>query len=74
MSDPSGADVFLEINHFFPGDFSFEVKSRKTGDVLLSNEGTGPVQGKAVTASIADDFIKAVKPFRLTSTPRTNPF
>jgi len=65
VDDPSAADVILEIKHVSPGDFPFEVKSRKTGAVLLSNEGTAPPRGEAGAASIAGEFIKAVKPFRV---------
>jgi hypothetical protein len=66
VDDPSAADIVLEVNHVFPGDFPFEVKSRKTGEVLLSSEGTGPLRGKAGAESIAGEFVRAVKPFRAT--------
>jgi hypothetical protein len=54
------------VSHVFPGDFPFEVKSQKTGEVLLSSEGTGPLRGKAGAESIAGEFVRAVKPFRAT--------
>jgi hypothetical protein len=66
VDDPSAADIVLEVSHVFPGDFPFEVKSRKTGEVLLSSEGTGPLRGKAGAESIAGEFVRAVKPFRAT--------
>ena len=66
VDDPGAADIVLEVNHVFPGDFPFELKSRKTGEVLLSSDGTGPLRGKAGAEIIAGQFVRAVKPFRAT--------
>ena len=65
VDDPAVADVVLNVNYTFAWDFPFTLKHQNTSVVLLSGKGIGPFSGPLGAESVADELVKALKPYRL---------
>jgi S1-C subfamily serine protease len=66
VDDPKVADTVLVVGYTFAWDFPFELKHQNTSLVLLAGKGSGPFSGPAGAASVASQFIKLAKPYRVT--------
>jgi len=66
VDDPKVADTVLVVGYTFAWDFPFELKHQNTSLVLLAGKGTGPFSGPAGAASVASQFVKLTKPYRIT--------
>jgi len=67
VDDRRVADAVLEVGYTFAWDYPFELKHQNTTMVLLSGKGTGPFSGPAGAASVAAQFVKLAKPYRIAS-------
>ncbi len=65
VDDPKVADTVLEVGYTFAWDYPFELKHQNTTIVLLSGKGSGPFSGPAGAASVASEFVKLAKPYRI---------
>ncbi len=65
VDDPKVADTVLTVGYTFAWDFPFELKHQNTSIVLLSGKGVGPFSGPLGAASVATEFVKAAKPYRV---------
>ena len=68
VDDPGSADTVLVVSYTFAWDYPFELKHRKSSVLLLAGKGSGPFSGPAGAASVADQFVKALKAWRIPST------
>lgn len=66
VDDRKVADTVLDVGYTFAWDFPFELKHQNTTIVLLSGKGVGPFSGVAGAASVASEFVKSAKPYRIT--------
>ncbi|PYP82456.1 MAG: hypothetical protein DMG65_26235 [Candidatus Angelobacter sp. Gp1-AA117] len=64
VDDPRVADVVLKISYTFAWDYPFELWHQNTTTVLLAGKGIGPFSGPAGAASVAYEFVNAVKEHR----------
>jgi hypothetical protein len=60
VDDAASADAFLEVASAWPGDFTYSVRLRATGAVLITKEGSLAVTGAAATATLAQDVIQSI--------------
>jgi hypothetical protein len=67
VDDRKVADVVLDVGYTFAWDYPFELKHQNTTIVLLSGKGVGPFSGVAGAASVASEFVKLAKPYRISS-------
>ena len=67
VDDRKVADTVLEVGYTFAWDFPFELKHQNTTIVLLAGKGVGPFSGVAGAASVASEFVKLAKPYRVAS-------
>jgi hypothetical protein len=67
VDDRKVADVVLDVGYTFAWDYPFELKHQNTTIVLLSGKGVGPFSGVAGAASLASEFVKLAKPYRISS-------
>lgn len=67
VDDRKVADTVLDVGYTFAWDFPFELKHQNTTIVLLAGKGVGPFSGVAGAASVASEFVKTAKPFRVAS-------
>ena len=65
VDDRKVADTVLDVGYTFAWDFPFELKHQNTTIVLLSGKGVGPFSGVAGAASVASQFVKIAKPYRI---------
>jgi hypothetical protein len=65
VDDRKVADTVLDVGYTFAWDFPFELKHQNTTIVLLSGKGVGPFSGVAGAASVASEFVKIAKPYRI---------
>ncbi len=65
VDDRKVADTVLDVGYTFAWDFPFELKHQNTTIVLLSGKGIGPFSGVAGAASVASEFVKIAKPYRI---------
>ena len=65
VDDSAVADVVLNVNYTFAWDYPFTITHQTTSVVLLSGKGTGPFSGPAGADSVASEFVKSLKPYRL---------
>jgi len=70
VDDRKVADTVLDVGYTFAWDFPFELKHQNTTIVLLSGKGVGPFSGVAGAASVASEFVKLAKPYRINSEPK----
>ena len=65
VDDPKVADTVLVVGYTFAWDFPFELKHQNTSLMLLAGKGSGPFSGPAGAASVASQFVKLAKPYRV---------
>jgi hypothetical protein len=70
VDDPAVADVVLNVSHTFAWDYPFTLKHQNTSVVLLSGKGSGPFSGPAGASSVANELVKALRPYRAEATPK----
>ena len=68
VDDLGAADAVLVISYTFAWDYPFELKHTNTSTMLLAGKGSGAFSGPAGAASVAKQFVNAVKPWRESST------
>jgi hypothetical protein len=66
VDDPGMADVVLVVGYTFAWDYPFTLKHQNTSIELLAGKGYGPFSGPAGAASVAQQLIKLLKPYRST--------
>ena len=66
VDDPAVADVVLEVGYTFAWDYPFSLKYQDTSVVLVSGKGSGPFSGPAGATSVASEFAKLLKAYRVT--------
>jgi hypothetical protein len=54
----------LDVGYTFAWDYPFELKHQNTTLVLASGKGIGLFSGVVGATSVADEFVKIVKPYR----------
>lgn len=64
VDDAAVADVILDVDYTFAWDYPFTVKHQNTSVVLVSGKGSGPFSGPKGAASVANELVKALKPYR----------
>lgn len=64
VDDPRLADVILEVSYTFAWDYPFSLKHQNTSMELLAGKGYGPFSGPAGAASVAQQLVKLLKPYR----------
>jgi len=64
VDDPAVADVVLEVAYTFAWDYPFTLRHQNSSIVLLTGKGSGPFSGPRGATSVADELVKALKPFR----------
>jgi hypothetical protein len=65
------ADVVLEVGYTFAWDYPFSLVHQNTSIVLVSGKGTGPFSGPTGADSVAREFAKLLKPYRVAPSPAT---
>ena len=65
VDDSAVADVILAVGYTFAWDFPFSLKHQNTSVVLASGKGSGPFSGPQGATSVASEFVKLLKPYRL---------
>ena len=70
VDDPAVADVVLNVSHTFAWDYPFTLKHQNTSMVLLSGKGSGPFSGPLGASSVANELVKALKPYRVEATSK----
>jgi hypothetical protein len=69
VDDPKLADTVLVVSYTFAWDYPFELKHQNTSTMLVSGKGQGPFSGVAGAASVANQFVNAVKRYRVPAAP-----
>jgi hypothetical protein len=70
VEDRAVADAVLEVNYTFAWDYPFVLKHQNTSVVLLSGKGSGAFSGPAGASSVAREFVRLLKPYRLAPAPK----
>jgi hypothetical protein len=70
VDDRDVADTVLVVSYTFAWDYPFELRHQNTTTVLLAGKGEGPFSGPLGAADVARQFVKAAKPWRVTTTPK----
>jgi hypothetical protein len=65
VDDRNVADAVLVVGYTFAWDYPFELRHQNTTMVLLAGKGVGPLSGPAGAASVAREFVKLAKRWRL---------
>src|SRR5262245_34009400 len=65
VDDRSVADAVLVVGYTFAWDYPFELRHQNTTMVLLAGKGVGPLSGPAGAASVAREFVKLAKRWRI---------
>ena len=65
VDDRSVADAVLVVGYTFAWDYPFELRHQNTTMVLLAGKGVGPLSGPAGAASVAREFVKLAKRWRV---------
>jgi hypothetical protein len=69
VDDLSVADTVLEVAYTFAWDYPFSLKHQNTSVVLVAGKGSGPFSGPAGATSVAGEFVKLLKPYRVETPP-----
>ena len=64
VDDRAVADVVLDVDYTFAWDYPFTLRHQNTSVVLLSGKGSGPFSGPKGASSVANELVKALKPYR----------
>jgi S1-C subfamily serine protease len=64
VDDAKIADAILIVGYTFMWDFPFELKHQASSIVLLAGKGVGPLSGQVGAINVANEFVKAAKPWR----------
>ena len=70
VDDPKVADVVLDVGYLFAWDYPFELRHQNTSTALLAGKGEGPLAGQIGAASVANEFVNLLKPYRTTNKPK----
>lgn len=65
VDDASVADTVLRVGYTFAWDYPFELRHQNSSMVLVAGKGHGPFSGPAGAASVAEQFVTAIRSHRV---------